>query len=315
MKLMFVSEEDRAEDWRAELAAQMPELEFLVWPDDAPRVDLASIDYTLVWKPPAGALQKLSGLKYIQSLGAGVDGLLVDPTLPTHLAISRMVDRSLIQGMTEYIVYNVIHYHRKMGAYAAQQAAGAWKALRQVDPRTRRIGIMGLGELGRDAAAKLLPLEFNMASWSRTPKDMAGVTSFHGDAGPQGFDAFLGRTDILICLLPLTDATRGIINAANLAKLPKGAVVINCARGGHVVDDDLLAALDSGHLGGACLDVFNTEPLPAGHSYWTHPGVRMTPHTASLTAAHSAAEYVVENIRRVERGEAPLNIVDLEAGY
>ena len=224
----------------------------------------------------------------------------------------KLRNRQLGQGMTEYILYNVIHYHRKMGDYAAQQAAGTWKALRQVDPRNRRIGIMGLGELGRDAAEKMLPLEFDIKSWSRTPKDMAGVTSYHGN---EGFNTFLARTDILICLLPLTNATRGIINAETLAKLPEGAVVINCARGGHVVDDDLLAALDSSHIAGACLDVFSEEPLPADHPYWTHPKVRMTPHTASLTDAHSAAAYVAENIRRVERGESPLNIVDLEAGY
>ena len=312
MKLMFVSEEDRAEDWRDEMLRHFPDMTFLVWPDDAGRVDLASVDYCLAWKPPVGALKQLSGLKYVQSLGAGVDGLLLDPELPTHIPISRMVDRSLVQGMTEYILYNVIHYHRKMGAYEAQQRAGAWKVLSQVDPRTRRIGIMGLGELGRDAAEKMLPLEFDIASWSRAPKDMDGVTSFHGEVG---LDPFLARTDILICLLPLTDTTRGIINADNLAKLPDGAVVINCARGGHVVDDDLLAALDGDHIAGACLDVFNTEPLPPGHPYWTHPKVRMTPHTASLTGAQSAAEYVAENIRRVERGEAPLNVVDLTAGY
>ena len=311
MKLMFVSEEDRAEDWRDELGKHFPEMTFLVWPDDN-KVDLNGIDYCLAWKPQRGVLARLSGLKYVQSLGAGVDGLLVDPELPTHIPISRMVDRSLVQGMTEYILYNVIHYHRKMGDYTAQQATGNWKVLRQVDPRARRIGIMGLGELGRDAAEKMLSLEFDIASWSRSPKNMTGVTSYYGD---DGFTIFLTRTDILICLLPLTNATRGIINAESIAKLPEGAVIINCARGGHVVDDDLLAALDSNHIAGACLDVFNEEPLPASHPYWTHPKVRMTPHTASLTDAQSAAAYVAENIRRVERGEQPLNIVDLEAGY
>ncbi len=311
MKLMFVSEEDRAKNWRDEMRKHFPEMTFLVWPDDK-GVDLDTVDYCLAWKPQANVLSRLSGLKYVQSLGAGVDGLLMDPDLPNHIPISRMVDRSLVQGMTEYILYNVIHYHRKMGNYAAQQAAGTWRALRQVDPRTRRIGIMGLGELGRDAAEKMLPLEFDIASWSRSPKDMTGITSYDGHVG---FDAFLARTDILICLLPLTDATRGIINSANLAKLPEGAVVMNCARGAHVVDDDLLAALDADHIAGACLDVFNDEPLPSDHRYWSHPKVRITPHTASLTNAHSAAEYVAENIRRVERGEPPLNIVDLEAGY
>ena len=311
MKLMFVSQEDRAKDWRDEMRKHFPEMTFLIWPDDK-GVDLDTVDYCLAWKPPARVLSRLSGLKYLQSLGAGVDGLLMDPDLPSHIPISRMVDRSLVQGMTEYILYNVIHYHRKMGNYAEQQAARTWRTLQQADPRTRRIGIMGLGELGRDAAKKMLPLEFDIASWSRSPKDMLGITSYEGHVG---FDAFLARTDILICLLPLTDATRGIINSDNLAKLPEGAVVINCARGAHVVDDDLLEALDADHIAGACLDVFNEEPLPADHRYWSHPKVRITPHTASLTNAHSAGEYVAENIRRVERGEPPLNIVDLDAGY
>lgn len=314
MILLFVSNEDHAEDWQAELARHLPDLDFRVWPEGTEGLDPAAVDYALAWKPPAGVLASFPKLKFIQSLGAGVDGLFVDPDLPADIPISRMVDRSLIQGMTEYVLYNVIHYHRRMGDYAAQQGAGVWKALRQADPRQRRIGIMGMGELGGDTADKLKPLEFDIAGWSRSAKDIPGVTSYHGD-GADGLDAFLARTDILICLLPLTDATRGIICTENLAKLPAGAVVINCARGGHVVDADLLAALDSGHLAGACLDVYNTEPLPVHHPYWTHPKVRMTPHTASLTAPASAAEYVAENIRRVERGEPPLNVVDLGSGY
>ena len=312
MKLMFVSEEDRAEPWRDQLLAEFPKMEFFVWPEDANRIDLGLINYTLAWKPPVGVLRNLTGLKFVQSLGAGVDGLLLDPSLPRHIPISRMVDRSLIQGMTEYILYNVIHYHRKMGDYAFQQNTKTWRALYQVDPRERRIGLMGLGQLGSDAAEKLLPLEFDVASWTRSPKKMAGVSNFHG---PDGLIDFLARTEILICLLPLTSATHGIINSTNLANLPRGAIVINCARGGHVVDEDLLAALDTDQIAGACLDVFNEEPLPKDHPYWTHPKVRITPHTASLTAAHSAVKYVIENILRVERGELPLNIVNLEDGY
>ena len=312
MKLIFISKEDRAEDWREHLLTQIPEMEFLIWPDDLKHCNLTEIDYAIAWKPPEGVLKKLTGLKFIQSLGAGVDGLLQDSEIPHHVPISRMVDRSLIQGMTEYLLYNVLHYHRKMGEYAAQQVLGSWKALQQIDPRKRRVGIMGLGELGRDIANKLLSLEFNVAAWSRSFKNVAGVTCFHGEAE---LDEFLGRTEILICLLPLTPITQGIINADNLTKLPKGAVIINCARGGHVIDSDLLMALDTGHIGGACLDVFNEEPLSTEHPYWTHPLVRITPHTASLTAPHSAAQYVAQNIRRVEQGKPPLNIVDMEAGY
>ncbi len=312
MKLMFVSDEDRAEPWRERLLNRLPEMDFLVWPDDANVTDLGSIEYTLAWNPPVGVLKQLTGLKFVQSLGAGVDGLLVDPSLPKHIPISRMVDRSLIQGMTEFVLYNVIHYHRKMGDYATQQRTKNWRGLSQVDPRDRRIGIMGFGQLGRDASEKLILLEFDVATWTRSPRKATGVTNFHG---AEGLSHFLSRTEILICLLPLTTTTRGIINAKNLAMLPKSAIVINCARGGHVIDEDLLTALENEEIAGACLDVFNTEPLPQDHPYWTHPKVRITPHTASLTAAHSATKYVVENILRVEKGELPLNIVDLESGY
>lgn len=310
MNLAFISKDDRAEPWRDALADELPELDFRIWPDEVG--DAADINYALVWKPPAGVLKGFPNLKAILSLGAGIDHLAADPELPKHIPVSRLVDRCLTQGMSEYVLYWVIHYHRYMDAYAAMAKAGEWRHIPQCDPRRRRVGVLGLGELGGDAAAKLVALDYDVAGWSRTPKSLAGVTSFHG---ADGLNAFLARTDILICLLPMTAETKGIINAKTLAALPKGAAVINCARGGHVVDDDLIAALDGGHIAGATLDVFHTEPLPAGHPFWTHPKVHITPHMASLTVAHSAAAYIAENIRRVERGELPLNTVDFDAGY
>jgi len=312
MKLVFISKSDKKAAWRDSLQAQLPDLEFLIWPDEISDADKASIDYALVWRPPTGVLKTFPNLKAILSLGAGVDGVLVDPELPTHIPVCRLVDRCLTQGMTEYVLYHVIRQHRRFGDYEKMTAAGEWDVFTQEDARRRGVGILGLGELGRDAAEKLVALDYDVASWSRSPKDVAGVTSFHG---ADGLDDFLARTQILICLLPLTDETQGIINAEHLAKLPKGAYVINCARGAHVVDDDLLAALDSGHIAGATLDVFNEEPLPKDHAYWTHPKVIMTPHAASLTVPHSAAEYVAENIRLIEAGETPMNIVDLTTGY
>ncbi len=310
MNLLFVSKEDRIEPWRKALATEIPELGFRAWPNEIG--DKAEIDYVLVWKPPAGLLKSLPNLKAILSLGAGVDHLAEDPDLPKDVPVSRLVDRCLTQGMSEYVLYWVLHYHRNMGDYAAMMARGEWGHIAQCDPRRRRIGLLGLGELGSDAAAKLVAMDFDVAGWSRTEKDLPGVTSFHGE---DRLAAFLARTDILICLLPMTAETRGIIDAETLARLPKGAVVINCARGAHVVDDDLLDAVGSGHIAGATLDVFHTEPLPADHPFWNHPKITITPHMASLTIAHSAAEYVAENIRRVERGEAPLNTVDFNVGY
>jgi len=310
LKLLFLSAEDTASRWKDALVEQIPELDFRLWPDEVG--DPADIDYALVWKPPAGELKRYPNLKAILSLGAGVDHLAADPELPAGVPVSRLVDRCLTQGMTEYVLYWVIHYHRKMGVYAEFRAKHLWKRMRQEDPRLRRIGFLGLGELGGDAAEKLVALDFDVAGWSRTPKNLPGVTSFHG---AEGLGPFLARTDILICLLPMTDQTRGIINKDNLAQLPEGAAIINCARGAHVVDEDLIEALDSGHIAGATLDVFHVEPLPEDHPFWSHPKVVVTPHVASLTVAHSAAEYVADNIRRMERGEAPMNVVDFSTGY
>ena len=308
--VLFMSEEDRAEPWREALKNEMPELEFRLYPDETG--DPGEIEYALVWKPPAGELKRFPNLKAILNLGAGVDHLTNDPNLPDDIPVSRLVDRCLTQGMTEYVLYWVIHHHRYMAEYAEMVPKKEWRQIPQSDARLQRIGILGLGELGRDAAEKLVTLGYDVAGWSRTSKDIVGVTAYHGK---DSFQPFLNRTDILICLLPVTNETRGIINTETLSQLPNGAVVINCARGAHVVDDDLIAALDSDQVSSAVLDVFHTEPLPADHAFWAHPKVTVTPHMASLTVAHSAAAYVAGNIRRVERGELPLNTVNFSTKY
>ena len=310
MILLFISNEDSARRWRAALSEAIPELEFRFWPDEVG--DPSEIDYVLAWKPPKGEIKRYPNLKAILSIGAGIDHLAEDPELPSHIPVSRLVDRCLTQGMTEYILYWVIHHHRYFGKYTEISASKEWRQIPQEDARRRRVGLLGLGELGRDAAEKLATLEYNVAGWSRTPKDIPNVLNFYG---PEGLKRFLKRTDILICLLPMTTETYGIINKKNLAQLPEAAVVINCARGAHVVDDDLIEALDSEHISSAVLDVFHTEPLPSDHPFWSHPKITVTPHMASLTVAHSAADYVAENIRRVERGELPLNTIDFSVGY
>lgn len=310
MKLLFLSEFDNADHWREVLQSKLPGLEFIVWQKgDAPQDD---IDYALVWKPPVGVLKSYTGLKAILSLGAGVDGILCDLQLPTHVPIVRLVDPGLANGMAEYIIYWTLHFHRKFDVYARFAADNSWKPMRQPVTKNRTVGIMGMGEMGRNAANKLSMLGFRVIGWSRSEKAIAGVQSYYGEAG---FDAFLNQTEILINLLPLTEATTGLINAASLAALPKDSVLINAGRGGHVVDADLLAALDSGHLRAAVLDVFHTEPLPADHLYWSHPKVTITPHVASLTQTRSAADTITRNILRVERGETPENVIDLEKGY
>jgi glyoxylate/hydroxypyruvate reductase A len=309
MALLFKSEVDRADLWAEALRASAPGLEVRVWPEvGAP----AEIDYALVWKPPPGLLKSLPNLKLIFSLGAGVDHLTSDPELPEGLPVLRMVEPGLTGGMTEYVVMSVLMHHRLMVDYAAMQRDKVWEILPAPLAAERKVGIMGLGVLGADAAAALVGLGFDVAGWSRSPKSLPGVASFHG---AEGLGPFLARSEILVCLVPLTAETWGILNADTLAQLPQGAALINVGRGELLVEDDLLPALDSGQVSAATLDVFAAEPLPPEHPFWSHPRVVMTPHCASITVPESGARAVVENIRRFEAGEALLHVADLARGY
>ena len=309
MALLFFSESDRADPWRTALAQHMPELDVRIWPDVG---DPAEVEFTLVWKPPAGWYRQFPNLKAILSLGAGVDHIFLDPDLPEGVPVVRMVDPGLVIGMTEYVLLHVLRYHRDVPAYEALQRQARWEQIPQTLPGNRRVGIMGIGVLGGDAAAKLVALGFDVAGWSRTPKTLPGVTTFDGAAG---LKEFLARTEILVCLLPLTPDTEGILNADLLGQLPRGACLINAARGGHLVDDALIGALDSGHLAGATLDVFHQEPMPPDHPFWAHPAITVTPHVAAITMAETATAGLVENIRRVLRGETPENVVNRQARY
>ena len=309
MALLFKTDYDRGGAWERAFATIDPGLELRAWPDVG---DPGSIDYALIWKPPPGELKRYANLKAIFSMGAGIDHLASDPELPKTVPVVRMVEPGLTAGMTEYVVMSVIYHHRFMVDYDVKRRAGVWEELSQVSAQTRRVGMLGIGELGRDAAEKLKLFGFPLSGWSRTAKDLPGVTCHHG---PAGLQAFLAETDILVCLLPLTPETRGILNAETLAALPKGAAVINVARGGHLIEDDLLAALGSGHISGATLDVFQEEPLPKGHPFWAHPRIVLTPHIASMTIPESAAQAVIDNIRRLEAGEAMIGVVDWEQGY
>lgn len=309
--VVFISAEDDPERWRRALEPHLPGLDWRVWPDAVG--DAAEVTIALVWRPKPGAIKDFPNLKAVYNLGAGVEMLLADDTLPRHIPLIRMVDPALTAGMTEYVVHRVLHYHRRFDLCAHRQRDRVWKWMDAPQTAKRRVGILGLGVLGRDAAEKLIGLGFRaLAGWSRTPAEVPGVENFHG---PDGLAPFLSRTEILVCLLPLTPATRGIINAKTLAQLPEGAFVINAARGGHVVEADLLAGLDSGHLAGASLDVFATEPLPDDDPLWSHAHVMVTPHIASLSVPASAAPDIAANIRRVEAGETPTDLVDFERGY
>ncbi|HEX2592545.1 MAG TPA: glyoxylate/hydroxypyruvate reductase A, partial [Rhizomicrobium sp.] len=272
-----------------------------------------AIDYVASFRPPPGLLATLPNLKAMLSLGAGIDGFLADPALPKHLPLVRFVDRTLSEEMAQYVVMHVLIHHRMQRMFDAAQAKGEWRQI-LLPRRTAqtRIGILGIGEIGTVVARHLQPFGFPVSGWSRTPKAVDGVRGYSGAAER---DAFLAASDVLVCLLPLTDETRGILNADLFAKLPRSAFLINVARGGHLVDDDLIAAIDSGHLSGATLDVFHTEPLPAASPLWRHPKITVTPHVAAISDPDAGARTMLDAIRRCEAGEPPLNVVDLARGY
>jgi glyoxylate/hydroxypyruvate reductase len=275
--------------------------------------DPKEIVYAVSFRPPPGLLATLPNLKAVFSLGAGVDGFLIDPDFPKHVPLIRFVDHSLSDEMAQFAVLHVLMQHRTAKYFEAAQAQSQWR--QRMLPRATadtRVGILGLGEIGTVCAERLRDLAFPVSGWSRTRKEVAGVKSY---AGAGELDEFLGQCDFLICVLPLTPDTRHILDARAFAKLPQGAYVINIARGGHVNEPDLIAALDSGHLSGATLDVFGVEPLPEASPIWKHPKIVATPHVAAITSPVHATRAILEGIAALERGEAPKNTVDMSKGY
>jgi glyoxylate/hydroxypyruvate reductase len=309
MALLFRSSVDSEARWKPQLARLMPELEIRLWPEIG---DPRGIDYALVWRPEPGLLASLPNLKLILSLGAGVDHILCDSHLPRHVPIVRLVDPYMTDAMSEYLVLQVLRLHRRDLDYRAQQAAGIWRELAQKNAAERPVGVLGFGELGQDAGRKLKGLGFDVAFWSRTEKAVDGLA---GHADRTGLSAMLARSEILVCLLPLTAETAGILSARTFALMPRGAGLINAARGAHLVEEDLIASLDSGQISAAVLDVFRDEPLPLGHPFWRHPRIVVTPHIAALTNPSTAAPIVLDNIRRFEEGRPLLNQIDHEQGY
>jgi glyoxylate/hydroxypyruvate reductase A len=310
MAVLLSTKASTMEAWRDALLEVDPTLDIRLHPDAG---DPAAIEAAVCWtQHDMAELRRYPNLRLLVSMGAGVDHLLRPPGPPPGVPVARLKDARLTQGMTEWVLLNVLRFHRQDLDYRAQQAARVWNELPAPETAARRVGLLGLGELGSAAARAIGALGFPVLGWTRGPRAVPGVETFHGAAG---LDAMLARTDILVCLLPLTPDTRGVINARTLALLPRGAFVINAARGGHVVADDLLAALDSGHVAAAALDVFEPEPLPPDSPFWTHPRVLVWPHAASITIPRSAAPQVVENIRRAREGRPLINLVDFAAGY
>ena len=299
----------RQEWWLEHVRSLLPEIDCRSWDEPG---NPENIEIAVVWKPPAGGLRKFPNLRAIVSIGAGIDHVLADRDLPRHVPIIRTTGEDLKIRMREYVTLQVLRLHRRLPEIEKAQERREWLQLMNPPAHQRRVGLMGLGELGLDCALTLKAIGFDVAGWSRRSKTIDGIDSY---ARQDGLSAFLARTEILVCLLPLTSATKGILNADLFAELPRGASIINAARGGHLVDDDLIAALDRGHLSAATLDVFHHEPLPAHHPFWDHPNILITPHVASLIDPISGGKAIAANVRKFLAGEPVADLVDLSQGY
>ncbi len=302
--------EKKYAEWRAHLEAHLRQSEQLVLPGDAH--EPADIDIAIVANPPPGALAKYPNLRFVQSVWAGVERMLADPDLPKDVTIARLVDPDLTQAMIEGVVAHVMALHRQSAAYAHEQARGEWTQFSQPLARDRRVGFLGLGELGRACAKALGALGFDVGGWSFRPHNIPDVRCFHGDDGLQ---ALLARTDIVVNLLPLTPQTTDILDRTFFARLPRGASIVNVARGSHLVEVDLIDALDSGQIGHAILDVFRTEPLPKNHPFWQHPKMSVFPHVAAYSAPESAAAIAVAGVCAFRAGTPLTGLVDRARGY
>jgi glyoxylate/hydroxypyruvate reductase A len=309
MALLMIAPDMAVETYVAVLHTLDPELDIRIWPQIGNADD---IEFAIAWNHPPGEFKKFRNLKCIASFGAGVDSILSDPDLPEDVAITRVVESSMPQFMSEYVILSVLNYCRQFDIYQNDKNKKRWQPRIPLLAREIQIGVMGLGQLGGDAATKLVQIGFTVAGWSRTPRTIPGVLCY---AGSDALEDFLSQTNILICLLPLTAATEGILNRHLFDKLPTGAYLINVARGRHLEDTDLLEALESGRLSGACLDVFKVEPLPEDHPFWNNPNIIITPHISSLTDPKAVMPQIFENYHRMKSGEPLLHVVDVKRGY
>ena len=306
---MLCAQLDNLDTWKRELTAALPADDIAVWPDIA---DPARIDIALVAKPPRGVLAQFPNLRLIASLWAGVDGPLSDPQWPRQVPMTRLIDPQLTAAMVESVVMHVLNAHRLAPRYRMQQSQSRWIQHHQPAAAERTVAILGYGELGQACAQALLPFGFRVVGWSRSPKSDPRVAVEHGDAG---LLRALSVADIAVCLLPNTAETRGLLNASRLAQMPRGATLINVGRGTVIDDEALLGALDTGGLEAAILDVYNEEPLPVAHRFWTHERIWVYPHVAAETDPRSAARVVADIIRRFRAGEPLPERVDTTRGY
>lgn len=309
MAILLISTPDRVAAWRTAFADVFPDEQVR---DGAAFDDGADIDIVVMGPPVDGLFARLPNLKLVISTRAGIDDLLADPDLAPDAAMCRAQDPAGDRMLDDYALLLTLFHHRNLPDLLAANATAEWLRPPVLLAKDRPVGVMGLGVLGLSVARRLRDAGFAVAGWARTPHDEPGMDCYWG---PDQLGDFLGRTDILVNMLAVTPETANIINAANLARLPKGAAVINLARGEHLVDDDLIAAIDSGHIDSATLDVFREEPLPPDHPFWKHPRITVMPHTARRPHPESLTAGIVENIRRFRAGEALLLEADRARGY
>lgn len=308
MQILYKSDPQRGALWQQWLAQHAPDIQLHLWPEIG---DPQEIEVLIAWQPPETLMETFPNLKVLLSVGAGADQFDL-AALPPDLPVVRMIEPGLTQGMVEYVTFAVLGLHRDMVRYLRQQREEKWLAHSVKPAATRRVGVMGLGELGQAALRQLASFGFDCAGWSRTPRELDGVECFHGAAQ---LGAFLARSDILVCLLPLTAETRGLLNRDLFSQLPRGAALVQAGRGAQLSHQDLLDALDSGQLGAAVIDVTDPEPLPPAHPFWRHPAIWLTPHIASQTQNESAVAALLENLRRYQRGEPMIGLIDRTRGY
>jgi len=309
MKRIFIASRGNPEQMAKLFRQELPEFEVLTaqpQPGDAP------VPYIVVGKPLPGVVRAVPGLKLVLSLNAGIEHLLASGEVPNDIPIVRLVDDGLALGMAEWVLAQALSWHRNLPLYAQLQQQGLWQPKAEKLARERKVTVLGAGALGLPVAEHFVRFGFATAVWSRSGRAVAGAKAF---AGPDTLIEAVTGADIVVNLLPLTAHTQNILDARLFAALADGAFLINGARGGHVVDADLIAALDAGKLSGAALDVFRTEPLPAADPFWRHPKILVSPHVAAPTHAHTAVAEMAQNVRRFERGETLPHLVDRTLGY